>query len=58
MTVYVSELDEDGQVDFKGKAKAFSRTYDFLATILPYGVQGWEKLSIFLNFRRFSRIRS
>jgi type I restriction enzyme R subunit len=48
--VYKSELDEDGQVDFKGKAKAFTRAYDFLATILPYGVQDWEKLSIFLNF--------
>lgn len=48
--VYVSDLDEDKQVDFKGKAKAFTRTYDFLATILPYGVQEWEKLSIFLNF--------
>lgn len=47
---YVKDLDEDGQVDFKGKAKAFTRTYDFLATILPYGVQDWEKLSIFLNF--------
>ena len=46
----MNELDEDGQVDFKGKAKAFARTYDFLATILPYGVQDWEKLSIFLNF--------
>jgi type I restriction enzyme R subunit len=50
VAVYVGELDEDGQVDFKGKAKAFARTYDFLATILPYGVQEWEKLSIFLNF--------
>jgi type I restriction enzyme R subunit len=50
VAVYVKELDEDGQVDFKGKAKAFTRTYDFLATILPYGVQEWEKLSIFLNF--------
>ncbi len=48
--VYLDELDEDGQVSFKGKAKAFVRTYDFLATILPYGVQEWEKLSIFLNF--------
>lgn len=47
---HVNDLDEDGQVDFKGKAKAFTRTYDFLATILPYGVQEWEKLSIFLNF--------
>ncbi|PTX96182.1 DEAD/DEAH box helicase [Spartobacteria bacterium LR76] len=50
VAVYVADLDEDGQVDFKGKAKAFVRTYDFLATILPYGVQEWEKLSIFLNF--------
>ncbi|HEV7280403.1 MAG TPA: type I restriction endonuclease subunit R [Pirellulaceae bacterium] len=48
--VYKTDLDEDGQVDFKGKAKAFARTYDFLATILPYGIQEWEKLSIFLNF--------
>ena len=30
--------------------KAFTRTYDFLATILPYGIADWEKLSIFLNF--------
>ncbi len=44
------QLDEDGQVEFKGKAKAFTRTYDFLASILPYTNAGWEKLSIFLNF--------
>jgi type I restriction enzyme, R subunit len=50
VAVYVTELDEDGQVDFKGKAKAFTRTYDFLATILSYPVKDWEKLSIFLNF--------
>ncbi len=50
VAVYVEQLDEDGQVDFKGKAKGFVRTYDFLATILPYGVQEWEKLSILLNF--------
>ncbi len=50
VAVYVKDLDEDGQVDFKGKAKAFVRTYDFLASILPYGVKEWEKLSIFLNF--------
>jgi type I restriction enzyme R subunit len=50
VAVYVNDLDEDGQVKFKGKAKAFVRTYDFLATILPYGVKDWEKLSIFLNF--------
>ena len=50
VAVYVNDLDENGQVNFKGKAKAFTRTYDFLATILPYGVKDWEKLSIFLNF--------
>lgn len=42
-------LDEDGQVDFKGKAKTFARTYDFLASVLPYTNRGWEELSIVLN---------
>jgi type I restriction enzyme, R subunit len=37
-------------VEFKGNGKAFVRTYDFLASILPYTNAGWEKLSIFLNF--------
>ena len=46
---YLRHLDEDGQVDFKGKAKAFLRSYGFLATILPYTNADWEKLSIFLN---------
>jgi type I restriction enzyme, R subunit len=48
VAVYL-DLDEDGQVDFKGKAKAFVRTYEFLGSILPYTRAGWEKLSIFLN---------
>lgn len=47
---YKYELDEDGQIDFKSKVKAFTRTYGFLASILPYGNADWEKLSIFLNF--------
>src|SRR4029453_3751385 len=38
------------QVDFKSKAKAFTRSYGFLASILPYTSAEWEKLSIFLNF--------
>ncbi len=50
VAVYKQQLDEDGQVNFKGKAKAFTRTYDFLASILPYTNRDWEKLSIFLNF--------
>ena len=48
--VYVNELDEDRQVDFKGKAKAFVRTYGFLSCVLPYTNAEWEKRSIFLNF--------
>jgi type I restriction enzyme R subunit len=48
--VYVSHLDEDSQVEFKGKAKAFVRSYGFLGAILTYGHSAWEKLAIFLNF--------
>ena len=44
------DLDEDGQVDFKAKAKAFLRTSGFLSIILPYTNVEWERLSIFLNF--------
>ncbi|MDP3029992.1 MAG: type I restriction endonuclease [Deltaproteobacteria bacterium] len=50
VAVYKERLDEYGQVEFKGKAKAFTRTYDFLASILPYNNAGWGKLSIFLTF--------
>ena len=37
------------QIEFKSTAKSFVRTYNFLASILPYGSVQWEKLSIFLN---------
>ena len=50
VSVYREQMDEDGQVDFKGKAKAFLRAYGFLAAILPYTYAEWEKLSIFLTF--------
>jgi len=50
VATYVEHLDEGDQVDFKGKAKAFLRTYGFLSSILPYTNAEWEKLSIFLNF--------
>jgi type I restriction enzyme, R subunit len=49
VATYKTQLDEDGQVDFKGKAKAFTRTYGFLSSVLPYTNAEWEKLSIFLN---------
>jgi type I restriction enzyme R subunit len=48
VAVYKDALDEDAQVDFK--AKALVRTYNFLASILPYTDAAWEKLSTFLTF--------
>ncbi len=50
VAVYAEQLDEAQQVEFKGKAKGFVRSYGFLGAILPYGHPAWEKLSIFLNF--------
>ena len=49
VAVYKDRLGEDGQVDFKGKAKVFCRTYAFLASVIPYSNAEWEKLSIFLD---------
>lgn len=46
---YRDRLDEDGQVNFKGKAKVFCRTYAFLSSVITYSNVEWEKLSIFLN---------
>ena len=47
--VYQDTLDENGQVEFKGSAKAFLRNYSFFAAILPYSLPEWGKLSIFLT---------
>ncbi len=49
VAAYEEQLDEDGQVEFKGKAKVFCRTYGFLSSVLPYNNREWEKLSILLN---------
>ena len=48
--VYLRELDEDGQIDFKGRAKSFARTYAFLSCVLPYTDAAWEKRSILFDF--------
>ena len=50
VAVYLRTLDEDRQVEFKGKAKRFVRTYGFLSCVLPYTNAAWETRSIFLNF--------
>ncbi len=49
VAVYMDRLDEDGQVDFKSKAKVFCRTYAFLSSVISYSNAQWEKLSIFLD---------
>ncbi len=49
VAVYADRLDEDGQVEFKGKAKVFCRTYAFLSSVIPYSNAEWERLSIFLD---------
>ncbi len=49
VAVYKEDLDEDGQVAFKGSAKAFVRTYGFLSCVLPYTRVAWEERSIFLD---------
>jgi len=49
VAAYLKSLDEDGQVEFKGKAKVFCRTYSFLSSVIPYSNAEWEKLSILLN---------
>jgi type I restriction enzyme, R subunit len=50
VAAYMADLDDDKKIDFKGKAKAFLRTYNFLATVMPSSSPTWEKLSVFLNF--------
>ncbi|MGI9251651.1 MAG: type I restriction endonuclease subunit R [Pseudohongiellaceae bacterium] len=50
VNTYKTDLKEDDQVDFKGKAKTFVRIYGFLAAVLPYSYAEWEKLYTFLNF--------
>ena len=50
VVVYLQDLDEDGQVQFKRQAKGFLRTYAFLSSLLPYNNAEWEERSIFLNF--------
>ena len=45
-----ADMDEDRQVEFKGGAKAFTRTYSFLSQIMDIRRKEWEELAIFLTF--------
>lgn len=49
VAAYSQVLDADEQIRFKSQAKAFIRTYEFLASLLTYTRADWEKLCIFLN---------
>ncbi len=49
VSVYMTALDVDGQISFKGSAKTFVRTYEFLSALIPNPNPEWEKLSILLN---------
>jgi type I restriction enzyme, R subunit len=43
-------LDSAEQIEFKGNAKAFVRTYEFLSSILPFTNTDWERLNTFLKY--------
>ena len=45
-----TDLSEDDQVEFKGGAKAFTRTYAFLSQIMDIRRREWEELATFLRF--------
>jgi type I restriction enzyme R subunit len=44
------DLEEEDQITFKGTAKAFVRTYNFLSQLLPWNNVSWERLAIFLTY--------
>ena len=47
VNTYRRDLNEDGQVDFKGNAKAFTRAYNFLSQVLPYRNADWKSCPFF-----------
>lgn len=47
--VYKHGLDGDAQIEFKTRARAFVRSYQFLVMILPFKNPYWESLRIFLK---------
>ena len=47
--IFKYELPSDKKVDFKVKVKSFLRTYSYLAKILDFNNQNWEKLWWYLK---------
>lgn len=48
--IFKNSLSIDQKVDFKSKAKSFLRVYSYLAKILDFNNQDWEKLFWYLKF--------
>jgi type I restriction enzyme R subunit len=48
--IFKNNLTKDQQIDFKAKAKSFLRVYSYLAKILDFNNQAWEKLFWYLKY--------
>lgn len=48
--IFKNDLTKDQQIDFKAKAKSFLRVYCYLAKILDFNNQDWEKLFWYLKY--------
>jgi type I restriction enzyme R subunit len=48
--MFKNDLSKDHQIDFKAKAKSFLRVYSYLAKILDFNNQDWEKLFWYLKY--------
>lgn len=48
--IFNNDLSKDKQIDFKAKAKSFLRVYSYLAKILDFNNQEWEKLFWYLKY--------
>lgn len=47
---FKNELTKEQQIDFKAKTKSYLRVYSYLAKILDFNNQDWEKLFWYLKF--------
>ncbi|MBU1097313.1 MAG: DEAD/DEAH box helicase family protein [Bacteroidetes bacterium] len=48
--IFKNDLTIDQKIDFKAKAKSFLRVYSYLAKILDFKNQDWEKLFWYLKY--------
>ena len=49
VSVFTTELNQDQQIQFKSKAKAFVRAYGYLGKLLDFNNHYWETLWLFLK---------